>query len=394
MMLTNRELARQSKLLELIYTGMTAQSRWTTDILPAIADYLQVSSCVLFTPFHKPQESGFLYTHGISPQQVQLYKDHYRNEDIYAKAALSRGLLVEGNVIIFADILPAEQLHASKYYREYLVREDMAQLMSAIVFGPDSDSGMPLTVCSFWRGINADPYTEQERIRLNLLIPHISRALGASQIIRTSAMNSISSLSALDRLPSSGVLMVDESGKVIFANRAAQRILNTQDGLRLRKQSDADEFGELIAEDAQADKALRAALRTTLSHNSCITPHFSKSIVVPRSSAICNYTVQFSALVLDNELSAEERRFAAIVFISDSAKKLHIDPEILQSSYGLTPTEVRVAIALFESCSAKEVAKTLGTSHHTVRGHIKLLYTKLGVDTRARFIKLLLGIAL
>lgn len=59
----------------------------------------------------------------------------------------------------------------------------------------------------------------------------------------------------------------------------------------------------------------------------------------------------------------------------------------------LSPAEARVATALLECSSAKEVANYLGTSFHTVRAQIKAIYAKLGVATRARFVKLMLGLA-
>lgn len=84
---------------------------------------------------------------------------------------------------------------------------------------------------------------------------------------------------------------------------------------------------------------------------------------------------------------------ATIIFIADGAQEVEIDPAMLQSAYGLSPAEARVAVALLESSTAQEVADKLEGSPLTVRTQIKQIYTKLGVDTRARFVKLLLGLA-
>ena len=70
-----------------------------------------------------------------------------------------------------------------------------------------------------------------------------------------------------------------------------------------------------------------------------------------------------------------------------------ICPELLQNVHGLTPAEARVAIILTEGCSAQEVADRLDVSFHTVRTQIREIYAKLGVDSRARFVKLMLGLA-
>lgn len=70
-----------------------------------------------------------------------------------------------------------------------------------------------------------------------------------------------------------------------------------------------------------------------------------------------------------------------------------ISPALLQSVYGLTPAEARVAITLLETYSAKGVANYLGISFHTVRTQIKGIYAKLGVESRAHFVKLMLALA-
>lgn len=70
-----------------------------------------------------------------------------------------------------------------------------------------------------------------------------------------------------------------------------------------------------------------------------------------------------------------------------------VSPGLLQNAYGLTPAEARVAIALLEVYSAKGVANYLGVSFNTVRTQIREIYAKLGVNSRANFVKLMLGLA-
>lgn len=76
--------------------------------------------------------------------------------------------------------------------------------------------------------------------------------------------------------------------------------------------------------------------------------------------------------------------------VSVSAPCPAICPELLRSAYGLTPAETRVAITLMEDRSAREMAENLGVSFHTVRVQIRQVYAKLGVNTRAGFVKLML----
>ena len=104
-------------------------------------------------------------------------------------------------------------------------------------------------------------------------------------------------------------------------------------------------------------------------------------------AGFCTATLRVSVKCVGGLLFLKASRMSASVSCPT------IRPELLQSAYGLTPAETRVAIVLLEGSSAKVAANYLNVSHHTVRTQIKQIYAKLGVDTRARFVKLMLEIA-
>ena len=386
------ELARFSDVVGLIYEGATDPSRWTKDILPALAEYIQTPISILLTPSVMPQDGGVLSIHGISQQQMELYASRYHAEDLHGQIVAAKGLISEGNVILDHDLLTREQLLESKYYKEYLVREDMTQLMTTVIFGADSMSGVPVTICSFWRGINDAVYTEQDRARLKLLVPHFSRSLGVMQRLRSAELTVATTLAALDRLPS-GVLLIDAQGYVTFANRTAQRMLEDGEGLHLRKLPGAAGLGRLVAGNSSVCQAINTAIGATLSNDPYATPHFSKAVSVPQTSGLASYTLQFSALGNHHEYNTGSNAPAAIIFIADGRHRVEIDPAVLHSAYGLTPAEARVAVMLLECATLQDAADQLKVGEATVRSHVKQIYAKLGVDTRARFVKLMMGLA-
>lgn len=115
-------------------------------------------------------------------------------------------------------------------------------------------------------------------------------------------------------------------------------------------------------------------------------------MIIPHLSGKATYALQFSALGEQNEFGAGNT-FAAIIFVTDGAQQVEVDPVLLKNAYDLTSAETRVAIALLECSSVQEVADYFNLSPHTVRTHLKQIYAKLGVDTRTRFVKLMLGLA-
>lgn len=388
---TNEELSRLSDVIGMIYEGATDPSRWTKDILPGVSEYIQAPKCAMFTPLHPPQLGGFHFLHGISQEIDDLRQTVYREEDIWTKAGLEKGVLWEGNVVTGTELVSHEQLIESKWYKGFLSRDPgLMHLMTSIVSGLEAKTSMP-AACSFFRGFDAPAFGEADRNRLRLVLPHLSRSLGIMQHIRSAELTVATSLAALDRLPS-GVFLIDAAREVTFANRVAQHMLENGDGLRLKKLTRSSGLGQLVADNELANRAISAALCSTLSRDPYGIEHFSNCVVVPRTSGDTAYALQFSSLGSQTEFGAGNAA-SAIVLLTSEAQQFEVDPVLLQSAYGLTSAEARVAIALLECSSAQEVADYLGTSFHTVRTQIREIYTKLCVDSRARFVKLMLGLA-
>lgn len=59
---------------------------------------------------------------------------------------------------------------------------------------------------------------------------------------------------------------------------------------------------------------------------------------------------------------------------------------ILLDSYGYTPREADIVLALCRGLATKEIATELGISAHTVRDHLKVVFTKTGVNTRGELV--------
>jgi DNA-binding CsgD family transcriptional regulator len=387
------ELSRFSELIGLIYEGATDPIRWTKDILPALSSYMQSTKSWIFTTLHTPQTGGYLFNHGVTQARLDSYINKYQQHDVWIYAGLEQRVFFEGNVVIGDEMVPRQQFLESKIYKEWVSKdEDDGQMMGGIIFGLDSTNSMP-AVWVVRRGLSAPSYDQDDRARMRLILPHISRSLGVMQRLRTAELTVATTMAALDHL-SHGLLLLNANGAVAFANRAAQRILKDGDGLRLRKLTHTAGLGDLIADDATNSREIGNAISATLNCNPYDTPHFSNCVTVPRTSGVASYTLQFSALGDHSEFGAgSSAGFVAIVFIADGAHETHINPALLQSGYGLTPAEARVALTLLESISAQDVADQLGTTLNTVNTQIKQIYAKLGVDTRTRFVKLLLGLA-
>ena len=199
------------------------------------------------------------------------------------------------------------------------------------------------------------------------------------------------SLAALDRLPT-GVLLINGSGEVTFANLSAHHMLEDNNGLRLSKLTSNAGLGKLVAEDKSTNKAISNAIRAILTRDPR-TPQFSQHVSAPQISGVASYALKFSELGNYNESNKESNASVAIIFIADGRHPVEIDPDALKCAYRLTPTEAQVAILLVACPSLQDAADQLGIGIATVRSHIKQIYAKLGVNTRTSFVKMMMEFA-
>ena len=188
-----------------------------------------------------------------------------------------------------------------------------------------------------------------------------------------------------------GVLLLDDSGAVRFANEVAERILQQQDGLRLKARIGS--LGTLSADDPVARAALEGALRSNLHTLATDARHFAHAIPVRRPSGLANYAVQVSYLPESNPYQSGLLVPRAVVFIKDGALVAQPEPAFLQRLYGLTQAEARAALALCDGGSLDAVAAQLNVRLNTLKTHLKNIYVKTSVDSRAALTKLMLSLS-
>ena len=249
-------------------------------------------------------------------------------------------------------------------------------------------SDMP-TSCSFYRRTVDNDFTEDERRKLALLVPHFSRALGVMTRLRLSDLKVASTLSALDQLPVA-VLLMAASGDVLFANRAAGAILSGTDVLTLERSATARGLGRLVAKSPRVNQEIARALSTARRIDDVV--HFSSAIKLTGRASGPDWLIQLSRIGLGSAFSAEGELPEVIAFLTDPGRPLDLAPGILSRTYGLTPAEARAAVVATRGGSVEEVAESLSLGINTVKSQLKQVYAKTGVRGRAELVRLVLGL--
>lgn len=383
------ELQELSSLIDLIYQGATDPTRWET-ILAALADYVAAPHAFIHTPTIVPEKGGYMFAHNVPAGIIETW-GNYHDVDIYTRATVEKGVISRsGSVVTGEDLVPVEEWRNSVFFKEFSSKYDFVHMLGTVVFGTEVKDLMP-TTCTYYRGIKDEAFSQIECQRQRMLMPHVSRSFGVLQRLQGADFKVAASRAALDLLKS-GVFLIGEGGEVLFANRCATRILRDEDGLRLQLRNGLRGVNTLITSDPQAQQALVAALRETLSPDILTTPHFTRTVSVPRPSHRTPYALSFSSLPIENEFGTGSDTPRAIVFLVDPEQPTNINTDWLQSTFGLTRAETRVAVMLAEGNTMEEMSENLGVSVNTLRTQLSQIYAKTGVNTRARLVRLMLSL--
>ncbi len=381
-------LRRFSTTVRAIHAAALQPQGWTA-ALRAIAELQDAERVLLFTPAQAPQAGGFVMAHEIPESFLAEWSQRYLPHDIWTSEGMRQGVVRNGAVVLGEDLVPDAQLVQSVFYREFLSRMGIRRMCSGIVFD-GGDPPLPLVSCAIFRSQQQVPYGAREREIQLLLTGHLSQALGAMLKLRDAQFRLATSLQALDRLPGA-VLLLGPRGEVVFGNTAALELLARACGLALRAGDPRrDALGWLHASDADAQAALQAAIHQALAGPALRAAHFNQGVLIPRPHGRRDLVAQV-AHCADSEAVWGDMRPSALLFLTDPQAHPGLDCALLQRLYHISAAESRVAQGLVEGLAPSQLALRLHLSQHTVKSHIKQLFTKTQTHRQAELIRLLLA---
>jgi DNA-binding CsgD family transcriptional regulator len=383
-----KQLEEFSALLHAVYGGATNASAWP-DILASVSEWMGGEKGLLITATLVLEKGGFAYTYRIPQSSIALWSTRYASQNLWLRAMAERNLMGTGSIVVGTDLVTDEEMINSEFYQGLLAPDDIWQVLAGLVYGTDHPD-IPFIGCCLFRGRQSTLLNDDDRHKMRLLLPHMSRALGVMFTLRDAELRIAASLHALNQVRT-GILLLDDQGQVCFANTEAERIFRQEDGLRLKRGSRS--LDTLYANDPTAHSRTRQALLSTLRMESAEVDHFAHAIRVPRLSGLPDYHIQVSALPENSPYQGINAPPRAIVFIKDGTHTTRPEAELLMRSYRLTPAEARSALALCDGGSLDAVADELHVGINTLKTHLKSVYHKMSVNSRAALTKLLVSLA-
>lgn len=360
------------ELIDRIYAAADDQTLWP-NFLERLAVSLRCAATNLFVQDLRNPAGTALATFNTDPTFQHSYADHYGKINIF----LIRGqsLLKAGKVWFSDELCPDAESHRSEFYNDWIVPQGHGHGLLGIVFNDRSRVGNLGAI----RDRRRKPFDLEDKRLLGILVPHLQHAVEFQR--RASQLEALqaSTAEALDHW-TTAVFLVDDSGRVLLANRSAEEVLNERDGLLLER-------GILHGNAPSETGALHQSIRE-VSCPGLLDGISRRTLTMSRPSGKRPLSV-FVSPTRWRELFFNAPG-SALVFVTDPERAHAPSSEILQRAYGLTPAEANVAALLATGKDIHEIADAICVRQNTIRIQLKRIFDKTGTRRQAELVKLIL----
>ncbi len=312
---------------------------------------------------------------GADPAFVDLYREGYWRFDPLAPL-----LFFEvGRVTSGGEVVELDEFRRGRFYQEWVRPQGFGDAANVVI----DKSATACAILSIIRDERDGLVDDEMRRRTALLAPHVRRAVQIARGIDLKAAQAETFAEMLDGL-SAGVFLVGAGGRLIHTNAAGRALL--AEGRCLFAAA-----GRLAARSRSGNQALEVALLAA-SADVPASPRrgHSVALVTEDGEQLVAHVLPFTG---ESRPHVGASRATAAVFVQRVGLKSPSPPEVIAKTFGLTPTELRVLLAIVEIGGVPEAAESIGIAETTVKTHLGHLFAKTGATRQADLVKLVAGFA-
>ncbi len=350
------------QLIDQIYEAALRPDLWP-EVLSSAASVMNAATASLLLHDRATNSFRHIALHPSYPLEAShAYASHYASIDPMRNKA-SR--LPARTIYTMNGLFSARDLSTFEVYSDFYLKWGWGRLLTAF-----TDRGAAeQTAFAFHRPAKRPAFSSDERKIAAELMPHIFRSVEIVRKFDEVAESERLSAEAFAVMDSAAIL-VNDRGRVILANAAAERIFTAGTSLRVENRMLT---AVSPSERCKLERCIREASADTPSAGEC-------TIRRPGDAPL--------RLILSPVRTEGER---GVLIIANSFRDDVTEAvSRLQSAHGLTIAEARVGVALCHGLGLAVIASVYGISIHTVRSHVKNIAFKLGVSSQTQIVAELL----
>ncbi len=364
------ELDVFSSLIERIYDAALNPTEWPR-LAQLFARAFGAESSAIFQ-LNLAQGSADLLgiTANFDAKAMSEYEAYYHQKDLWA---ISMSRSATGRAMLGTEIVGEADFLNSEIYNGFAKRIELFWSVASV---------MPLEkqfmgAIGIHRPHRARAFEADDKHHLDMLLPHLSRAMVLRRRLQGLTQDNRIVLDALEKL-SIGVVAVDAHATLLFANPLAERLLRAEMGLTCRQ-------GRLGAADPTKDGDLRHLIRQAGLAALGKPSEAGGVLALPRAAGR-----PLSLLVCPlrpHALTVGPSVPAALLIFSDPDARASTSTQALIELYGLTPAEARLMAALVDGERLEDYADRQRISINTARTQSKHVFAKTGHSRQADLIR-------
>jgi DNA-binding CsgD family transcriptional regulator len=347
-----------SDLIDSIYDAAFDPARWA-DVCTRIADFVG-----------GPADG--LLAHDVLSQYVATYVDEPRSITLALETHSSFDPVGSSvREIVSTSLVPYDEFRQRRVNQDWKGAQSLRDSASADL--------EPLPGSGVTHGKSPGNLGNGMARRMALVMPHVHRAMLTRRAIERRSTEAATLADVTDCV-SVGIFLLDANAQILHANATGQALLCTREVLRASG-------GRLVAIDSLADRILRENFAIARDAGD---KEATKIVALPLVATDGErYVGHLLPLTARNRTGVTYNAVAAL-FVRKATFTTPCSPEVIAKTHDLTPTELRVLLAIVES-GVPEVAATLGIAESTVKTHLGRLFNKTGTNRQADLVKLVAG---
>jgi DNA-binding CsgD family transcriptional regulator len=367
----------RARLIEHIYSGIMDPAAWPNFLQELVACTNSRSARLLVM---NPEA-----TRVISSLKLNIDDDcHRKYVDYYVNACPWRKELrrkqpgqLYSTYLHFSCRQP--DFYRSEFFNDWAQPQDIHHGICGTVY-QDSARSVQLLV---QRTRGQGHYSEADTSFFNDFIPHLQQSFLLTRQLeatRTRA-EAIAITAGGERLP---FLLLDIFLRITYCSEGAEKLIAAEPVLTVRE-------GQLRIIDEPGDRCLRKLLLKILAAADTRELRSAGGTLEVLRPGRASLQLLVKPIHPDIAVLADAPKGYVAVYLYDPEAGVDIDGERLRSFYSLSKAETRVAMALVAAVDPAAAARHCCISLHTLRSHLKVIFTKTATHSQAGLMKLLLA---
>jgi len=303
--------------------------------------------------------------HNIDDELNLKYEKHFQVNDpilphTFNAAKVNHNLGISKSFTVALDnIVDFQQFSSGQYYNEFLRPHSIRQVLATGI--PSNTDSSLVYILGFHRYCN-NSFEERDAQVCSFFGPALYNILNNLELKTQADDNNIIVSHLKEQVSNTGLVILDDNHKIVFANHAGQSHLHlTQNSNNIYSNLEND---------------LIAVLNAHLSHMEHSQAHMEHS---QAKKIEFNYKgIKVTTRVINCETQNQEKR---IILNTNRPSHTNINPLEIEK-YNLTQRENDIANLIVMGMTSPQISDKLCISIRTVENHLRSIYAKTGVKNR------------